>query len=207
LLNNLNIAFRILIIFGLSFLWRPGLTVTAQTLNNEPAGEGFSVSFIKSDINQKAGQLSFNILRVINHSDSAVRFKPFLVLPTDWSLFSLPYNDTVVNPHDSISLIYRFKLPEQVSSELKYEVFFRAYSMQNQLLAEDVCNVFPEPIHNWEVVFPDKRIFFAPRKELTDFSLKLENKGNTQESIDLVLTYDKKIELNSTGDWQPATGD
>jgi hypothetical protein len=203
LLNNLNIAFRILIIFGLSFLWRPGLTVTAQTLNNEPAGEGFSVSFIKSDINQKAGQLSFNILRVINHSDSAVRFKPFLVLPTDWSLFSLPYNDTVVNPHDSISLIYRFKLPEQVSSELKYEVFFRAYSMQNQLLAEDVCNVFPEPIHNWEVVFPDKRIFFAPRKELTDFSLKLENKGNTQESIDLVLTYDKKIELNSTGDWQP----
>jgi hypothetical protein len=201
--RNLNIVFRILILIGLFFTWQPGLTVRAQTLTDEQARKGFSVTFLKPEIHQKAGDLSFNIIKAVNRTDSAVRIKPYIVFPQDWALFSAPYDDTLVNPHDSISLIYRFKLPENLSSELNYDVIFRAYSQKNQLLAESSCKVFPEPIHNWDMYSTNNRIFFPPRKDMTSFSLKIENKGNTTESVDLLLANDKKIEVSSTGDWKP----
>jgi len=200
---NLNIAFKIIIIFGLSLFILPGLKLAAQVQNHEPDGQELSVRFIKPEINQKAGELSFNIIRAVNHSDSAVRFKPILILPTDWVLFSNPYEDTLVNAHDSVSLIYRFKLPKEASSDIKYEVAFRAYSMKNTLLAENACHIFPEPAHNWEVITPDSRVFFYPRQNQTHFDLIVENKGNTGELINLNFTVDKKVDLTSTGKWQP----
>jgi len=197
---NLNIAFRIILLIGLIFIFQPRQNVAAQS--SEPVESHFSASFLKQNIHKKAGELTFNIVKITNHGDSAIRFKPFMILPQDWSLFSLSYNDTVVGPHDSISLIYRFKLPENVSSEVKYDLFFRAYSMKNELLAENLCHIYPEPVHNWEIFLPERRVFFYPRSNETIFDLKVENKGNASEVIDFQLVTDKKIEVISLGDWQ-----
>ena len=173
---NLNIASKFIIIIGFYFLLQPGLDAAAQAQTNEPGGKAFKVSFLKPEIFAKSGDLSFNIIKVVNKADTATRFKPILILPPDWQLFSIPYNDTVVNAHDSVSLIYRFKLPDQVSSEVKYDVFFRAYSMKNDLLSENICQVFPETVHNWEITMPENRVFFYPRRDQASFSIRIENK-------------------------------
>jgi len=198
---NLNIAFRIIILIGLFIFFQPRQKIAAQP--SGPVDSHFSASFLKKNIQQKAGELTFNIVKIINHGDSAIRFKPFMILPQNWSLFSLSYNDTVVGPHDSISLIYRFKLPEKVSSEVKYDLFFRAYSMKNELLSESLCCIYPEPVHNWEIILPENRVFFYPRSDEATFDLKVENKGNASEMIDFELAPDKKVEFTSLGNWKP----
>ena len=142
--------------------------------------------FIKPEIFQKSGQLSFNVVRIRNLSDTAVRFKPILILPAGWMIFSAPFRDTIVLPNDSISLSFRFQLPEQVSAEIKHEIIFRAYSMRNKLLSESICMVHPEAFHDWDVIIPDKRVFFYPRTNLAEFEVALQNKGNTAEMISLI---------------------
>jgi hypothetical protein len=197
-----NIAFKFIIITGFCVLFLPGRYVTAQIQNNGPGEKGLTISFLKQEINTKSGDLSFNIIRAVNQSDSAIRFKPIFILPTDWLLFSIPYNDTVISPHDSISLIYRFKVPENVSSEVKYEIFFRAYSMKNKLLEEKTCPVYPQPNHSWEITMPENRVFFSPRKTQKTFDVTITNNGNIAEEIDLQIAIDKKLELESAGNWQ-----
>jgi hypothetical protein len=200
--NSLKIDYKLCFLIGLSLFFLPGLTIQAQSAGHENEEKILSVTFVKPEISQKSGQLSFNVIRIHNYSDSAQRIKPILMLPEDWLLFSAPFRDTVVPPNDSISLSFRFKLPDEVSSEVKHDITFRAYSNKNVLLSETSCSVYPEPYHNWNVIFPENRIFFSPRQNSTSFELRIENKGNTEESIDFNLEQDKKIELTTTG-WQP----
>lgn len=199
---SLKIDYKIFIYIGLSILWQPGLKVTAQALVQGPDDRVLAASFIKPEIFQKAGQLSFNVVRIRNLSDTAVRFKPILILPAGWAPFSAPFRDTIVPPDDSISLSFRFQLPVQVSSEIKHEIYFRAYSMQNKLLSESSFIVNPEVYHDWDVILPDKRVFFYPRMNLVEFELLIQNKGNTAEVISLLIEPDNKINLNNIGDWK-----
>jgi hypothetical protein len=210
-LNNLqiclNIACKIFLFIGLTILLRPGLDVTAQSAAREPGDTILATRFLKPEIFQKAGELSFNIVRIINHSDTAVRFKPITIFPDDWALLSLSYRDTLIFPNDSISLLYRFQLPYEASSEISYKILFRAYSMQNKLLSESSCLVYPEAFHNWNVTIPDNRTFFYPRMNLAKFSLRVENNGNTAEAIRLFIKTDRKLDLINTGNWESAEGD
>jgi hypothetical protein len=200
--NRLTIDLKLFIIIGLSLFFLPGLKLEAQSGGQENEGKILSVSFVKPEIAQQAGQLSFNVIRIRNLSDSACRFKPILKLPDDWLILSAPFKDTIVPPNDSIMLAFRFKLPDEVSSETKFDISFRAYSMKNKLLSESSCSVFPEPFHNWNIVFPENRIFFYPRRNLAEFELRLENNGNTEESINLLLNNDDKVEINTLGNWK-----
>jgi len=201
--NSLKIDFKIYIFIGVSILWLPGLTLKAQSINQGAEEQILSVSFVKPEISQKAGQLSFNVIRIRNNTDTAIRFKPILILPDNWITFSPPFNDTIVQANDSISLLFRFQLPEKVSSEIKHEIAFRVYSMQNKLLSENSCAVFPEAFHNWNVIPPVNRVFFLPRKSIIQFDVRVENNGNTEELINLNIDLDKKVELTSLGAWQP----
>jgi hypothetical protein len=197
---RLEIDLKIFVVIGLSLLLCPGLKLAAQ---NPGQGNILSVSFVKQEINPKAGQLSFNVIKIRNQSDSAQRFKSILKLPDDWMILSAPFRDTIVQPNDSVLLSFRFKLPDRVSSETSYDISFKAYSMKNQLLSESVCKVYPEPYHNWELSYPDKRIFFYPRNHLADIDVSLKNNGNTEESINLTMSPDKKVEMKALGAWQP----
>jgi hypothetical protein len=200
--NRLTTDLKLIFLIGLSLVFLPGLKLEAQSAGQEPEEKILSVSFVKPEIAQKAGQLSFNVIRVRNLSDSAVRFKPILKLPENWFILSTPFKDTIVGPNDSLLLAFRFKVPDEVSSETKYDISFKAYSMKNKLLSETQCSVFPEPFHNWNIILPENRIFFYPRRNITEFELRIENNGNTAESIDLLLEPDKKIELTSMGAWK-----
>jgi hypothetical protein len=81
---SLKIDYKIFIFIGLSILWQPGLNVTAQALAQGQEGQVLVASFIRPEIFQKTGQLSFNVVRIRNFSDTAVRFKPLLILPPGW---------------------------------------------------------------------------------------------------------------------------
>lgn len=160
-----------------------------------------SSSFIRPEIFQKAGQLSFNVVRIVNRSDSSVYIKPNFITPEGWAQISLMYRDTVVPPNDSISLAFRFKLPTKLSAEIVHTAYFRAYSATNRLLSECSFNVHSEPFHDWELEMPEKRVFFYPRMNITSFNLHLRNKGNTTDTINLKIEQDKKTALAGNIDW------
>ena len=199
--KSINIVYKVFIFIGLSILLFAQLNGTAQNLEKEQDESPLAAFFVKPELFQKAGELSFNVVRIRNISDSAVRIKPVLDLPSGWAMFSTSFIDTVVPPHDTISLSFRIRIPARASSDIKHEICFHAYSMHNKLLVESCFFVNTEAFHNWDVVVQQKRVYFYPRQNKARFNILIENKGNTHEVIDLRIEPDKKIDLTSLGEW------
>jgi hypothetical protein len=205
LIQNLRITFKTIrkvfpLIWLSLILWQCfSVPLRAQV---QGAGlSGLSASFIKHEIVQKNGELSFNVARITNRTDNPVRIRPFLELPQGWAMFSTSFIDTIVPAHDSISLAFRIRIPEKVSSDEKHEIVFRAFSPENVTLAAASFFVKPETYHNWNVTAPASRIFFLPRTTQATFDLKLENNGNTREVINLKVSPDLRLSFEAADDW------
>ena len=178
----------------------PFLILSAQQQSQSPGDQNIVARFVKQEPYLKAGDLGFNIIRINNNSDSSVRIKPILLLPTGWKLLNAPFRDTLVPARDSISLSFRYQLPRQVSSETTHQIEFKAYSIRNRLLAECSLQIASEIYHDWEVIYPEKRIFFYPGMNMAKFDLEIINRGNATETITLEMQADLKLELNGKVD-------
>ena len=200
---NLKIGYKLFFIIGLSSLWQPGLKVTAQTLEERPVTQVLSSSFKIQDIYQKTGQLSFNVVRIVNPTDSAVKIKPILILPEKWLVFNSLYQDTIIQAHDSIFLSLRFLIPIQANAETIHKIFFRGYASRDKgLLTECSFEVHPEAFHDWVIGYEQNRVFFYPGLNSAKLDLKVSNNGNVREDIRLQVQNDNRIILNSDRDWK-----
>ncbi len=152
-------------------------------------------SFILPQISQKTGELSFNVVEVKNNSDEAIRILPILDLPYGWVMFSTSFTDTIVPPNSKISLPFRFRTPTKAISNIEHTISFKALSAKDKILIEANCIVKLEAFHSWDVLIPEKRVFFYPRMNLTHFDIEVINNGNTDEIISLDIIPDSKILL------------
>lgn len=152
-------------------------------------------SFIVPLILQKTGKLSFNVVNIKNYSDSAIRILPILDLPDGWAMFSTSFKDTIVPPNSEISLPFRFRTPAIAESNIEHSISFKALSAKKKILIESSCIVKLKAFHSWDVLIPEKRVFFYPRMNLARFDIVIVNNGNTNEIISLEIKPDNKIVL------------
>ena len=156
-------------------------------------------SFIKSEIDQKTGELSFNVVRIQNYSDRTISIQPILDLPEGWAMFSTSFADTIVPPNSAISLPFRFRTPSTAKSDIEHVIFFKAFSAKENILIESNFVVKLEAFHSWDVIIPEKRVFFYPKMNLARFEIIIVNKGNSNEIISLDINPDSKIILEGLG--------
>ena len=168
------------------------LKLFAQQSNKKAVLEA---SFIKPTILQKTGELSFNVVVIKNYSDSSIRILPILDIPNGWAMFSTSFKDTIVPPNSEISLPFRFRTPAKAKSNIEHNISFKAFSSKDNILIESSCIVKLEAFHSWDVIIPEKRVFFYPRMNLARFEIVIVNNGNTDEIISLEIKPDSKIVL------------
>lgn len=152
-------------------------------------------SFIKPVIQQKTGELSFNVVRIKNYSDSAISILPILDLPEGWAMFSTAFKDTIIPPNSEISLPFRFRTPSIAKSNIEHKISFKAFSAKKNILIESSFVVNLDAFHSWDIIIPKKRVFFYPRMNLAQFEIVIVNNGNTNEIISLDINPDSKIIL------------
>ncbi len=169
-------------------------TATAQSAST-PAP--LVTSFVKNEISQKKGALSFNVVRVQNNTDNPIAIRPILDLPKGWAMFSTFFKDTVVPAHATLALPFRFRTSSTAKSTIIHTIRFKAFSAKDNILIENSFSVILEKYHNWNVIIPDKRVFFYPRMNSTKFNVIVVNNGNTNEHITLDIKPDVKINLES----------
>ncbi len=154
-------------------------------------------SFIKPLILQKTGELSFNVVNIKNYSDDTVNILPILDLPDGWAMFSAAFTDTIIPPNSEISLPFRFRTSTKAKSNIEHTISFKALSAKDKILIESSCIVKLKAFHSWDVIIPEKRVFFYPRMNLARFDIIVVNNGNTDEIVSLDIKPDSKILLEA----------
>ncbi len=56
-----------------------------------------------------------------------------------------------------------------------------------------------EAYHNWNLIIPEKRVYFNLMRNDARFTIVLSNKGNTYEQIELELIPDNKASIINSG--------
>ena len=188
---EINITRSLSAFFALAFMMLLNVSSFAQDSNKSL----FNASFIKPVMVQKSGELSFNVVRVQNNSDSALHILPILNMPKGWAIFSKSLVDTVVLPHSAISFPFRFIAPEKAKSDIEHVIYFKAFSAKKNILIESSFIVKLEVFHKWDVITPRTRVLFYPRMNLAKFDIVVVNNGNSTEHITLDIKPDNKIVL------------
>lgn len=172
----------------------PGVVVA----QNGNAGSMLKSRFLKNNIQPKTGEITMNIIRVINTADEDLSIKPVLSVPDNWAVFSASFTETKVPASDSVSLPFSLRVPGGASASRDHKIVFQVFSSRNRLIHADTLFVKPEPWHNWDVRVPEQRFFFYPRMNLAEFRVTLSNTGNVPENINLEIRPDKKLTVESS---------
>ncbi len=178
----------------LGILLLVNVIVYSQEINNT-TNPLYDASFVIPEVLQKSGELSFNVVRIHNYSDSTIQIQPILDLPKGWAVFSTSFIDTIIPPKSEISLPFRFRTPTDARSNIEHEVEFKAMIAKKNILIESSFIVKLEAYHSWDVIIPNKRVFIYPRTNTANFEIIIVNNGNTNEIISLDINPDSKIIL------------
>lgn len=185
-----------LVIIILLVLQQQHNPVIAQN-NNASGGAAFESRFLKNNLSIKTGELSLNIVRVYNRGDQDAGIKPVLKVPPKWGVFSASFVETNVQAGDSVSFPFSIRIPKIATATESHEIIFQAFSLQNKLIISDTFSVQAEAFHKWDVVVPEERFFFYPRRNVAEFEVRLHNAGNVPETINLEIRPDKKLKVVS----------
>ncbi|MCF6170248.1 MAG: hypothetical protein L3J66_04630 [Bacteroidales bacterium] len=192
-------AIRFLVIALLLFAHQ---VLFSQNQDGKTAGSALEAHFIKPEYTQEAGILGFNVIVVFNPSRVPVKIKPELVVPEGWAIFSTAITQTTVPPNDSVMIPFRIRIPGQADSDEKHELLLNVFSASNELLLQTKCLVQPVSYHSWQLVIPQRRVYFYPRLKLAEFDVIIENNGNTHELVRLDVQPDYKVKIGNGSDWE-----
>ncbi len=159
--------------------------------NNRPAS--LSASFVRDTVWHKQGELSFNVIRLYNHSAQPVTVQPVLQVPEAWTVIKPNFQSTTIKPGDSLLLPIRINIPSNYSAEKENQVFFQAFSQQNEVLAHCTFILELTAVHRWNITMPEGRLVILPNKTYVSFEIHLSNTGNVKETIELNLQTDRKL--------------
>lgn len=182
-----------------------GISVSlAQGKQGIVSNDQFDVYFAKTELDQKSGELSFNVVNITNKTGNPIPIKPRLNVPNGFAVFSKDLIDTIVPPNSTIRLPYRLRITTEAAGNVEYDIVFRLFSSENKLILENKTIVKPESFHNWEVDLPNDRVFFYPRFNMAEFQVVLKNNGNVGELIILEIKPDQKLSFSNEmeDDWK-----
>ena len=158
----------------------------------------YEASFIRSNITQRTGELTFNVVKITNNTDSAVQVQPILNLPKGWAIFTTAFVDTVIPANSSVNLPFRFRTSNTAKSNIEHQINFKGYIKKTKTVIESSFVVKLEELHSWDIIIPEKRVFFYPKMNIANFKIVAINKGNTTETIQIEIKPDAKITIEGT---------
>lgn len=149
--------------------------------------EGINLSFSKDSVIQQEGSFSFNTLKVTNTTTETKSVNLLLKYPESWQLLSDPSKLYTLEPGQSTLLPIRIAAADRANAKLRYLVYAIVTdpSQKGELQAFYHARVLP--ISKWTISLPTPAIFYEQGVTQTYFTLRIENKGNTDE--DLKLDY------------------
>lgn len=154
-----------------------------------------TVSFVKDQIIQKTGELSFNVVKITNNTSYPKNIQTVLNLPNGWAKFSNAFGDTIIPPNTQIALPFRFRTSPKSRSEIEHKVNFIAFDKERRSTVEASFSVILDAYHSWDIIIPEKRVYFYPGIDIAQLEVQIVNSGNTTEIINIDITPDRNLIL------------
>ncbi len=168
-----------------------------QKLGDEPPKFELKAWFVKQFLEIEANQSFFNILKIYNPTAYNQSFELALNTPMGWSLmiennqrFSVPKGDTLIIP-------VRAAISKQVKGEIGYSLVAALRDQQGNSITN--TSFFVKVPKKTELRFRNlsRMEYFDQKTQSATFRIKLENRGNIDELIDLEFELPPSLKMTN----------
>ena len=155
-----------------------GISVNGQTNKEE-----ISAFFTKTNDSIIAGNLCFNILKIVNEGAKPVKARLSFSSPENWKIISMTSDSLQIEPNDTIFIPVHISPSVNATGGISY-IISALLKTDNSVISAS-SNISVKAQGKWEFSVLKNKLFFTETNPNTTIQIKLSNKGNTNELIKL----------------------
>lgn len=166
---------------------------------------GINAAFLNLNTRQGVDKVASNVLRIVNNTSRAQEISIQFSFPAQWSIMGLDVRQLRIEPNDSVFIPVRI-IPDKSATGNTSYVINALISVSDVSVANSLWNIAIEKMSDWYAMLPAKRVYFPSDSDSSSFDLRLQNLGNSEEQIVVILTPDPSLMLTDPfGNPIPAT--
>ena len=166
--------------------------VSGQEYGNMPSGSGILFEFVKSDTVLPSAGPYFNVLRIRNNRDEAFSGAVRITLPEGWNSIGESIAEINLSPGEQFLFPVRLTIPPTIVGGISYLI--NAEIRAGDYYDYNSAYVSIAPVSRWDMHVPVKQVYLSEYKPRGEFSVAIENSGNSNEMIKLSFDTGELLE-------------
>ncbi|HUW07542.1 MAG TPA: hypothetical protein VMW01_14945, partial [Williamwhitmania sp.] len=156
------------------------------------------VSFVKHAIEAKANSSVFNVVKIVNPTNSVQTYRLTLTVPEGWSVLGEPIQELTLASHDSVLVPVRVAVASSARGEIGYSIIASISDIKGNLIKTEYSFVKIPSERNLRVRLLNRIVYFDKKTTSATFRIKAENHGNRNELIYFNFLGDRNIVIGES---------
>ena len=152
------------------------------------------IKFVKFKTVHSVGESYFNVCKIKNKTNKILDLDFKVNIPAGWKLLNsnILFSRSVI-PGGEINIPLRLIIPQNVLGGIAYVINMVASTKDKEFYGASYVQI-PE-ISDWNIKTTINRIYFNELYNSEDFEIRLSNKGNSQQIINLKFRTGKNLKI------------
>jgi len=156
------------------------------------------VSFIKHAIEAKANSSVFNVVKIVNPTNSAQTYRLTLTVPEGWSVLGEAIQEFTLASHDSVLVPVRVAVASTARGEIGYSIIASVTDIKGNLIKTEYSFVKIPSERNLRVRLLNRMVYFDKKNLTGTFRIKAENHGNRSELVYFNFVSDRNLSIGES---------
>ncbi|MCF8299291.1 MAG: hypothetical protein K9J13_17210, partial [Saprospiraceae bacterium] len=153
------------------------------------------MNFLKRSSSQTVDEVASNVIRIVNYTSKSYDLALSFNYTADWKFIGKDIKLIQLKSMDSIFFPVRIIPSKNSQGNTNYIVNAFLSSQDGIQIANSIWYIAIEKISAWSAVVPTKKVYFTNNSDSTNFEVRLQNLGNSDENIIITLFPDKELSL------------
>lgn len=156
------------------------------------------VQFSRHSLEATAKKTFFNVLKIANKSNRSETFSLTFTVPTGWNIIGQVKQEVNLAPYDSIFVPVFIAVGGTVKGDIGYSVIASLTDSRGNTIKNEYCFVKIPRQTNLQIRLVDRLGYLDQITGMSSISLKIENRGNREELVNLLFETDPSIGISSS---------
>lgn len=186
-----------IILFALTLILCPFFLKGQYFLYNPAETQKLEIKFVKHSIEVKSGKTIFNVVKITNRSSQQQSFNLNLTVPSGWQVIGTETQEIILNPIDSIMIPVRVAIGEKVRGDIGYSIIAALTDNRGNTIKNEYCFIKIPRETDVSVKVISRFDYFEQQTGLVPIKIKIANKGNREEMVNILLDADELVGITS----------
>ncbi|MDP4266186.1 MAG: hypothetical protein Q8880_01970, partial [Bacteroidota bacterium] len=163
--------------------------------NGNGKNRGIQFSFINTSTKQGIEEVASNVLKIVNNTDNAQNLISELSIPFGWNALGKTERTFRLEAGDSAFFPVRILPDKQSKGSTNYVVNAFLTTESNVIVGSSIWYINVNSVSLWTADLPLNKVIFKNNNNIAPFSLRLQNKGNSDENVNITINSERALLL------------